>query len=309
MARHKEAKTKKRVSNIDKVYCRMCMKNKSESNFYEATYPLIDKNGLLSVCKDCCADLYKHYYSIHGNVEDALRLTCRDLDVCFNLEALKQTKSHVEKLKSQGKPASAIFGYYKSKLSSTNKNNTKMESFRYKDSDFFKDDYERENYQNVVSKPNEFEVTSEMVEFWGRGYSQSDYEFLEKEKPHWFDRYKCDNRGEEILYKQICYQLLDINKAREEGREVAKMLDTLQKLMESANVKPKDANALSDADNIDSFGIRIRDIELYEPAEYFEDKDLYRDFSGIENYFNKWVVRPMKNLLRGSRDFEVGDED
>ena len=37
-----------------------------------------------------------------------------------------------------------------------------------------------------------------MVEFWGRGYSQSDYEFLEKEKPHWFDRYKCDNRGKKF---------------------------------------------------------------------------------------------------------------
>jgi len=302
-------------------YCRKCQKTMSLSNFYEATNPMIDSNSYMSICKDCCCQIYDTYFSIYNNLEKALYLTCQDLDVCFNYDVLRQTQSHIEGIITKGKTATKVFGYYKSKLGSTGKNNTGIDSFRFKNSDQFidttitikiNDENIKKDNLSIESIDNNFKVTSEIVKFWGKGYSPAEYEFLENEKPHWFERYKCDTRGEEVLYKQICYQLLDINKARDGGnkdKDISKMLDTLQKLMESANVKPKDANALSDSDIIDTYGTRIRDMELFDPAEYFEDKNLYRDFSGIEKYFKKWVVRPLKNLLKGTRDFEVGEDE
>jgi hypothetical protein len=68
-------------------------------------------------------------------MEKALKLTCESLDICFNSQALIETKSHVEKLLQQGKKAEKVFGYYKSKLMSTGKNNAGLSFFRYKDSD------------------------------------------------------------------------------------------------------------------------------------------------------------------------------
>lgn len=295
--------TKKLKVNAESSYCRRCQKVLGLYQFYKTTNPMIDKNGYLSVCKECCNELYEHYFALYNQIDIALEYVCRDLDVRFTEDALTHTLAHIEKIMARGSEPNRIFGYYKSKLESTVQANIQIDSFRYHDSDRFQE----EGWQDMEA----FEITPEMRKFWGKHLSSEDVEFLETEKPHWFDRYKCDTRGEEILYKQICFQILDITRAREKGEDAKKikdMLDTLQKLMDSANVKPKDANALMDAENIDSFGIRIRDIELYDPAEYFEDKNLYRDFSKMEPYFRNWVLRPLKNLLKGTRDFEIEEE-
>ena len=39
------------------------------------------------------------------------------------------------------------------------------------------------------------------------------------------------------------------------------------------------------------------------PAEFFSDRNLYKDHQGFEKYFNLHIVRPIKNLLFGHRDF------
>lgn len=285
-------------------YCRRCENVLPLREFYKTTNPMLDSNDHLSVCKDCVNDIYDHYFALHNRIDSALEYTCRDLDVRFTEEALEHTQTHIGKITKRGIEPNRIFGYYKSKLESTVQANIQIDSFRYHDSDRFQD----ENWRDYES----FKITPEIREFWGKHLPAEDIEYLESEKPHWFDRYKCDTRGEEILFKQICFQLLEIKKAREGGasaKEIKDLLGTLQQLMDSANVKPKDAKALSDSENVDSYGMRIRDIEMYEPAEYFEDKNLYRDFSNIEVYFRNWVVRPLKNLLKGTRDFEIEGEE
>ena len=97
-------KTTKNVKEVKTVsgegYCRICMKMHPISYFYECTNPNIDKNGYLSVCRDHCNEIFDNYFSIHNNIDIALKLTCRDLDVRYSEEALKQAQSHVENLMS-----------------------------------------------------------------------------------------------------------------------------------------------------------------------------------------------------------------
>jgi hypothetical protein len=55
-------------------------------------------------------------------------------------------------------------------------------------------------------------------------------------------------------------------------------------------------------------------IEETEPAEYYADKTMFKDFDNIGFYFEKYVTRPLKNFVMGSRDFNVetekdGDDD
>ena len=40
--------------------------------------------------------------------------------------------------------------------------------------------------------------------------------------------------------------------------------------------------------------------------EYYKDKSLYKDFDGLGDYFERFVKRPLRNLMTGStdRDFE-----
>ena len=38
--------------------------------------------------------------------------------------------------------------------------------------------------------------------------------------------------------------------------------------------------------------------------KYFEDKKLYEDYDHIKEYIDRFLFRPLKNLITGSRDFD-----
>ena len=68
-----------------------------------------------------------------------------------------------------------------------------------------------------------------------------------------------------------------------------------------------------DSVKLDPLGVWISDIEKYTPAEYYKDKDLYRDADGIGGYASRFIFRPLKNLLTGSKEldkeFNLSKED
>ena len=63
----------------------------------------------------------------------------------------------------------------------------------------------------------------------------------------------------------------------------------------------------------DPVGVLIRDIEQYTPAEYFKDKKLFRDADGLGEYFQRFVTRPLRNLMSGEKvmdpEFRVTGRD
>jgi len=282
-------------------YCRMCSKMISLSNFYEATNPFLDKSGFMSICKDHCNEIYQKYFEIYGNMEKALYFTCRDLDVCFNDEAFRQTQSHIEKLLHKGKSADKVFGYYKSKLGSTGKNNDKIDYFRFIEND--------NNSRNIFE--NNMEINSEIDEdlllFWGGGFDLDDYFFLENELSNWKQTHKCDNRAELILLKEICIKILIIRNKRKVGQSVSADIKELQELMKTASYDPAKANVASAGKSIDAYSIWIKDIEQFTPAEWHNKQDKYKDMDGFVPYIKNYIVRPIKNFITGSRDFKVKD--
>lgn len=288
-----------KVVSGDKVYCRVCQKTLNSSSFYTATNPMLDTNGFLSICHDCCGKIYDDYFSIYNNLEVALQLTCQDLDVRFSKEALIQTQSHIESLLTKGKKASKVFGYYKSKLSSTNKSNERMESFRYKDSDF-------SSCENINEIENE-EIDSDLILFWGKNFSIDDYIFLEAELSSWKQTHKCDNQAEITLLREICIKILEIRQKREKGDPVGGLQKELQDLLKTASLDPAKANAASAGKSHDSFGIWLKDIEQFRPAEWHDKQEQYKDMDGLIKYIQNYIVRPIRNFITGTRDFEIDD--
>lgn len=290
-------KTEKPVTS-EEGYCRMCKKVLPASHFYEATNPMIDKNGLMSICRDHCSEIYDSYYSIHNNMDIALKLTCRDLDVRYSDEALKSAQSHMESLLAKGKNANKLFGYYKSKLSSTSKSNEKFETFRFKDSEF----------ENIISDEIEEDIDEDLILFWGRGFeSIDDYIFLEKELSNWKQTHKCDNQAEITLLREICIKILQIRNRRAVNENVSSDLKELQDLMKTASVDPAKANAASAGKSHDCFGIWVKDIEQFKPAEWYEQQEKYKDMDGFVPYLKNYIVRPIENFLTGTRNFSVDD--
>ena len=51
-------------------------------------------------------------------------------------------------------------------------------------------------------------------------------------------------------------------------------------------------------------GEMIRDIEEYCPAEYYKDKKLFADFDKVREYIDRFMTRPLRNLLTGSKELD-----
>lgn len=279
-------------------YCRKCQKTMPLSKFYEATNPQIDTNGFMSVCRECCADIYDMYFSLYNNFEIALKLTCQDLDVRFSEDALKQTQSHIEKLLSQGKKADKVFGYYKSKLGSTGKNNEKLDSLRFKDSEF----------EKIINNEVSDDIDDDLILFWGKGFdSIDDYIFLETELGNWKQTHKCDNQAEITLLREICIKILEIRKAREIKDSTSNLQKELQELMKTASVDPAKANVASAGKSQDAWGVWVKDIEQFRPAEWHDQQEKYKDMDGLIAYIKDYIIRPIKNFVTGQRDFQISD--
>ena len=292
--------TKKPKMASSESYCRKCTKIKSlKMNFYEATNPLLDSNGYMSVCKECINELYHHYFEIYGNLETALQMVCQDLDVRLSREALKQTQSHVEKLVSKGKKADAVFGYYKSKLTSTGKHNEGLDSFRYRDSDFTSEE-DKAGYTIKLDTgedgESDFELTKEMLDFWGRvsRFQKWHYEYLTNKYTEYINTYECETPAMEELMKQAAFESLEIQLKRMEGKDASKHLKNMQELLGSANIKPVQESGANATDQV-AFGLLIKKWENEKPIP--EPDEEWKDVDGIRKYIRVWFLGHLCKML------------
>ena len=64
-------------------------------------------------------------------------------------------------------------------------------------------------------------------------------------------------------------------------------LSTIQEIDNSAN---------------ECLGVTLATISQYTPEEYYKDKELYKDYDKIGEYFDRFVKRPLRNLMTGTTD-------
>lgn len=285
------------ISGGDVGYCRKCMQVMPTIRFYESTNPMIDSNGRMSICRDCCTEIYTTYFSINNNVEKSLYLTCEDLDVRFSRDALVQTISHLENALSANKKVDKVFGVYKSKLSSLSKENEGITSFRFRDSATY------ESKGTEVKEIQEEIIDDSLRLFWGKKYRIEDLQYLELELSNWKATHKCDNHAELLLTKELCIKQLEIIKDRDADKPTTNKVKELIELMKAASVDPAKANVASAGKSQDCWGMHVKDIEMFTPAEWFDQQEKYKDMDGFADYIKKYIYDPIVNFFTGRRLF------
>ena len=290
---------------VESVYCRKCMETKRPDEFYAAV-DYIDSNGYMSVCKECCNDIYAAFFSVESDIAKATLKACRKLNIKFDTKALDSAMAHLDTMEKRGTEIKNFFGLYKSKLLQSSKG--------VKEFDMGSEmTFVEPNFILPPSNPlpDNDKDSEELKIFWGDSLEYEDYVFLEKEFAEWKKTHKCDTKAEEMLLKEICHKSLEIRKKRKESRGVtpAHLTKELQELMKTASVDPAKTASMNSGKSKETFSEFIKIIEQTEPAEYFEDKKLFEDFDDIDFYFKKYVTRPLKNFITGSRDFNVERDD
>jgi hypothetical protein len=302
------------ASTNDKVKCTCCGDFKDQKDGYYMSSSILNKQtNRLTVCKDCLVIIYNQLLEEFKSEKTALYKLCRLVDACFNNTVYLSAKEQAEKQNSN------IAKIYFQKINSAiGKNNGIGNTFEYSD---VIDEKEIQNIQSGVfvdyeDELKDFEVTKDMVMFFGRGYNKEDYWFLVNEYQDWITKYECDSKAMETLIKQICVQMLDIEKRRANNEKVDQQLKTLQELMGSSNLKPVQETGANAAEQL-TFGMLIKKLEndqpVDEPLDEWKDPDNFEKWQKIftghladMNDIDNEIVREYKELIK---PYTVNDKD
>lgn len=304
-----KVKTPEPAGEVTSCYCRKCMKTMPVSNFFQAVDAgLIDSNGYLSVCKACITRLYDEEFTLSGSIEKAIHKLCIYLNIRFSQDAVESTKAHITTQIENGNTPSPVFSTYKTKLIAGIKSMDKSikERMIFEDTGTI--------FLSPIVKEGET-ISEELKNFWGDNFDYKDIQYLEREYANAKMTHRADTFAEITLLKEVIYKMLEIKHAREVQRDTSKMVQALQELMKNLAISPNAVNASANGGKaLDTFGLWIQDIEKEEPAQWLKGDgkkyEMYRDVSNVEEYFQKFLVRPLKNFITASRDFNIGlDEE
>ena len=168
-----------------------------------------------------------------------------------------------------------------------------------------KNEYLEKQHDIIASreqaKTEEYSVSASAVDRWGVGFTEQDYKnldehyrMLKKNNPN------CDN-NQEIFIKDLCnINMLKIHALQSgDSKEYATLVEQYSKTFKQAGLRTIEEK---DNSNDECLGVTLATISQYTPEEYYSDKDLYKDFDNIGDYFDRFVKRPLKNLMFGTNE-------
>lgn len=281
----------------EKVICTCCGKEKKVSDFYLSKSILHKSTGRMSVCKLCMGKIYNDYLSKYQDTREAIYYMCRKLDIGYSEGILKAAITEVENGKK-----TAVYQIYMTKFNSIGDLNGAGVDFDASDT-FVEDDSEEDQEEQIIKSERAL-TEKDLVDRWGYGWTLEELQWLERDYTSWSTRHECNSLSLERLFEMICVKELEIRNTRRDGKPTDKLEKSLRELLSASNLTPKNMSATNETEATKTFGLWLKDIEQHRPAEYFEDKELYSDYDGIGEYFERFVLRPMKNLLTGTRDFD-----
>jgi hypothetical protein len=140
-------------------------------------------------------------------------------------------------------------------------------------------------------------ASPETVRFFGHGYTNEDYFFLQEQYDDWTTRYECNSKAQEELFKAICVAQLTIQVTQRgvrDVKEIEKAMKTFQDLLKTADLKPN--RSAIETGGQETFGMLIKKLESERPV----GKPLpeWEDVDGIHKYIDTWFLGHLANLAK-----------
>lgn len=267
-------------------------------DFYKSANRFWIGAGHLPVCKECMNKLFTLYKTEYKNTRKALQKMCMTFDLYYS-DKLYEGFGGNSKIK---------FSDYMKKINVS----------QYRTKTF--EDSIREGFAlgktATVEQIEQAEIENyvpddSLVEFWGYGYVPTEYKILQEH----YEKLKKDNPNcqgnQEIFIRDLCdINLMKIQaKAEKNVKNYNDLCKQYRDTFEQAGLSTKTTDDSSDETPL---GVLIEQFENYAPAEIYQDQELYRDFDGIGDYFNRFVLRSLRNTEFGTTErdpeFSVPEE-
>lgn len=284
-------------SKDSKCVCCSCGEPLALTKFYKSN-SVFYADGHLPICKECFSSKFGHFAAEYHSNKMAMQRMCMTFDIYFNEVAFDSCDTD----------DSTVLGNYFRKLNlSQHKGKTFEDSIKegFDLSGDRKPVKETQEVVNVDSDDEENEnadmIDPADIEKWGAGLEPTDYTILNS---HYrllsSSNPQCDGNAE-IFIIDLCYTKMQQMKAVRESRvdDYKKLTESYIKSFTQAGLKTvKDTNAMEDF----TIGVNAETIEKYTPAEYYKNRSLYKDHDNIGDYIERFLLRPLRNLMRGTKD-------
>jgi len=142
--------------------------------------------------------------------------------------------------------------------------------------------------------------------FWGFGFEQFEYNYLNNKYGEYVNMYECDTPAMEELLKQAAFESLEIRQKREKKNDVSKNLRNLQDLLGTANIKPVQETGANATDQA-TFGVLIKKYENERPIP--EPDEEWKDVDGIGKYISVWFLGHLCKMLGISNEYSLMYEE
>lgn len=281
--------------------CYRCGKSHlAESQFFKCNNGMYAHFGHLPICKTCFEEQYNSYVGLYKSKKKAMQRMCMAYDLYYNDDIFSSCDAEQD----------AFVGKYVRKLNMAQYKGKTFDTSVSEGILLFED--ELKNKKKSGTDKEEVEIDPKDIEKWGSGFEPADYAILNS---HYRQLSASNPQGEsnaEIFIIDLCYTKMQQMKAVREGRvdDYNKLTESYRKSFTQAGLKTvKDTNAIEDF----TIGVNAETIEKYTPAEYYKNKQLFKDSDNVGDYILRFLLRPLRNLMTGSKErdseFFVKDEE
>lgn len=280
----------------EKIICPKCGTAYSRrKGYFAVSYAELHKGiGYVPFCKDCVDKMYSSYLSQCNDTKAAVRQICRKLDLYWNE---KIYESVINKSSTH-----TIMTQYISKLNSVSCAGKSYDNTLLEEGTIWNfttvPNIPDEQLEDVVDTKVLYDVSDEVIAFWGSGYTPEMYKDLEQRRMYWMSKFPEGielDIGTEALIRQICNLEIDINRDRVAGKSIDKSVNALNNLLGSASLKPTQRKEDVDSSILNSpMGVWLYRYENVKPLPDI-DEDL-KDVNKLKKYIFTWMGHLCKML-------------
>ncbi|MNK45788.1 hypothetical protein D3C87_645590 [compost metagenome] len=168
----------------------------------------------------------------------------------------------------------------------------------FSDSSFLISESTKEIFEKNMYSEKQLEINDEDKNqyelFWGKGFENDEYLYLENQYEALLNAYECDSYAQEMLFQEIAHKRLEIQKLREKEKPTDKEIKTLNDLLTSSNIKPVQETGANAAEQA-TFGTLIKKYENERPIP--EPDPMWADVDGIKKYIQVWFLGHLCQML------------
>lgn len=304
----KEApKMPRTAPKVNTYICVCCGKSyvKQNNNFLLTNSPLyVNNSGFLPFCKACCEKYYEQVLAVFDGDPRLAVKECCDTFGWYWSETLY--RGSLKNLTAN----TPLIAYYL-KVGGNGGAPAGYTYLNYLHEDFIKVENEAIN-ETLEART----ATEKQIKTWGAAYEVDEYKTLDYYYDDLTSEFQASDAVQEKLIRDLCVQRLLQDRALKHNdfdtyEKASKLYHSTLKAG-NLEVKNKD-DELNDPNAC--YGNFVKMIETYTPAEYYKDKSLFADFDKIKEYFERFILRPMRNFITGSKDkdeefsVKAGDEN